>query len=231
MKVIIVVILTLIAQGSGIRDQVLEVSGVRYQVLEASGFGYQVSGVRYNVAGIDMDQTILSPFASGYLSSLQPFSLSLEPFAHDFHLSNVEIEYNAKAQSLQMIMHLFIDDLEDGIAQSGVDKKLYLCTEREVEGADQYIRDYISSKFSVSVDGQPMEYVFLGKETSEDIVAMDCYLEIENLNSVSEIEISNDLLMEVFDDQVNIIKLKSTLTGKKGFMMLKKGSHTDTVQL
>jgi len=50
---------------------------------------------------------------------------------------------------------------------------------------------------------------------------MYCYLEVEQIPAVNEITISNDMLMEVFDDQINIIKLKSKSTGKRGFMMLK----------
>lgn len=191
-----------------------QVTGIGLQAMEASGIRHQAAG------------------PAPYALSRAPDTWSLAPPPpHDYHLSNVEIEYNAKAQALQIIMHIFIDDLEDAIANAGVEQKLYLCTDREVEDADQYISDYISSKFAIMVDDKPVDYVFLGKETSPDIIAMDCYLEVEDLTSASEIAISNDLLMEVFEDQVNIIKLKSTLTGKKGFMMLKKGSHSDIVQL
>jgi len=84
---------------------------------------------------------------------------------------------------------------------------------------------------NITVDGQEKAFNFIGKETSEDLVAMYCYLEVEDVQSVNEITISNDMLMDLFDDQINIVKLKSKSTGKRGFMMLKKGQHSDTVQL
>lgn len=150
---------------------------------------------------------------------------------HDYHISNIEIEYNAETQALEIIMKIFIDDLEDGIAESGVEEKLYLCTDREIEDGDYFVYDYLQSKMKINVDGKDVGFNYIGKETSEDLVAMYCYLEVEDITKVGEITISNDMLMEVFDDQVNIVKLKSKSTGKRGFMMLKKGQHSDTAQL
>ena len=141
------------------------------------------------------------------------------------------LEYNAKTQALEIIAKIFIDDLEEGIAASGIDEKLYLCTEREVESGDEHIYAYISSKMTITVDGEERSFNYIGKETSEDLIAMYCYLEVEEVPSVNEITVSNDMLMELFDDQINIVKLKSKSTGKRGFMMLKKGQHADTVLL
>ncbi len=150
---------------------------------------------------------------------------------HAYHISNFEMEYNAETKALEIIAKIFIDDLEEGIAASGVDENLYLCTDREVDGSDEYIYGYLSSKINIKIDGQEVSFGYIGKETSEDLVAMYCYLEVENIEPINEITISNDMLMELFDDQINIIKLKSKSTGKRGFMMLKKGQHSDTVQL
>jgi len=163
--------------------------------------------------------------------NLAPYVLLLAPTIHDYHLSNIEIEFNEDAQALQIIMKIFIDDLEDGIAASGVEEKLYLRTEREIEAGDQHVFDYLTKKMIIHVDGAEVHFNYIGKETSEDLIAMYCYLEVENISSVTEITVSNDMLMELFDDQINIVKLKSTATGKRGFMMLKKGQHSDTAEL
>ena len=153
------------------------------------------------------------------------------PLAHDYHISNFEIEYNAETKAIEIIAKIFIDDLEDGIAASGVEEKLYLCTDREIETGDDQIYTYLSNKMNISLDGQSRSFNYIGKEASEDLVAMYCYLEIEDVQSINEITVSNDMLMDLFDDQINIVKLKSKSTGKRGFMMLKKGEHSDTVNL
>jgi len=157
--------------------------------------------------------------------------LPLAAALHDYHMSNIDIEYNAETQALEIIMKIFIDDLEDGIKASGVEEKLYLCTDREVETGDVQVYTYLQEKMKLNVDGEAVSFNYIGKETSEDLVAMYCYLEVEDVPFVNEITVSNDMLMEVFDDQINIIKLKSKSTGKRGFMMLKKGAHSDTAKL
>ena len=43
---------------------------------------------------------------------------------HDYHISNFEIEYNAETNALEIIAKIFIDDMEDGNANSGVEEKL-----------------------------------------------------------------------------------------------------------
>jgi len=181
------------------------------------------------------EYTMLSSFCgtpATYSSTLITNNSTLRaPFAHDYHISNFEIEYNAETKALEIIAKIFIDDLEDGIAASGVTEKLYLCTDRELATGDDYVYAYLSDKMSIKVDGQSRSFNYIGKEVSEDLVAMYCYLEIEDVQSINEITVSNDMLMELFDDQINIVKLKSKSTGKRGFMMLKKGEHSDTVQL
>ena len=167
-------------------------------------------------------------FFCSYITSA---SINIADKAHDYHISNFEIEYNGETNALEIIAKIFIDDLEDGIAASGVEEKLYLCTDREIESSDQHIYDYLQEKVKINIDGVDVFFNYIGKEASEELLAMYCYLEVENVTEVNEITISNEMLMEIFDDQINIIKLKSKSTGKRGFMMLKKGAHADTVQL
>jgi|GEM_PF-118022 len=157
--------------------------------------------------------------------------LPLAAALHEYHMSNIDIEYNAETEALEIIIKIFIDDLEDGIKASGIEEKLYLCTDRESETGDDHIYTYLQDKMKLNVDGEDVSFNYIGKETSEDLVAMYCYLEVENIPIVNEITVSNNMLMEVFDDQINIIKLKSKSTGKRGFMMLKKGQHSDTAEL
>jgi len=155
---------------------------------------------------------------------------AFSPIVHDYHISNFEIEWNAETKALEIIAKIFIDDLEDGIAASGVEEKLFLCTDREIEAGDDHIFAYLTDKMAINVNGEDVSYNYIGKEVSEDLVALYCYLEVENVESVEEITISNDMLMELFDDQINLIKLKSKSTSQRGFMMLKKGQHSDTVE-
>ena len=80
------------------------------------------------------------------------------------------------------------------------------------------------------MNGENVDYTFLGKEVSEDLQAVWCYLEIENINSIKELKIKNQLLTSLFDDQKNIVSITSTAEGRKGYFLFDKKTFEDTVQ-
>ena len=122
---------------------------------------------------------------------------------HEFHLSRTEINYDSQTHEVQIAVHLFIDDFESALTKSG-SKKLYLCTPKEVVSADDDIEMYINKNMIVYISGQPIPATLLGKETSQDKMAVWCYLEISNVKNIAEVTIENKLLIELFNDQKNI---------------------------
>ena len=70
-----------------------------------------------------------------------PIFLFLSSFfylAHTFHVSKTMVEYSEKEKSLQISVHLFIDDLEESLKNEG-HTKVFVCTERESAQAEKYI--------------------------------------------------------------------------------------------
>ncbi len=122
---------------------------------------------------------------------------------HEFHLSRTEINYDSQTHEVQIAVHLFIDDFESALTKSG-SKKLYLCTPKEVVSADDDIEMYINKNMIVYISGQPVPATLLGKETSQDKMAVWCYLEISNVKNIAEVTIENKLLIELYNDQKNI---------------------------
>lgn len=155
------------------------------------------------------------------------FSNNLAP-DHDFHASKCIVEYSASDQALQISMHLFIDDLEEALRRLGADK-LYICTDREDPKAEIHLFKYLQQHFKLMVDEKNYDYEFVGKEISEDLQAVWCYLEITGLSSVSSLTITNDILMEVFDDQKNIMNITGP-NKKRGFFLFQKGQSTNSVK-
>ncbi|MDH3652401.1 MAG: hypothetical protein OEQ53_22110, partial [Saprospiraceae bacterium] len=121
---------------------------------------------------------------------LQSLFLFLASPAHDFHLSKTDINYNQQNRSLEITMHVFIDDLELAMAHQGMDS-LYLATSKEHKDADAFIWKYLTSVFQITVDGQTIPLNFLGKEESEDLIAIWCYLEKTDVNDLHTISIRN----------------------------------------
>ena len=143
---------------------------------------------------------------------------------HDFHVSKCLIDYDAEAQSLQMSMHIFLDDLEQALGQQGYEK-LFLCTPREAAGAEEYLEAYLRANFKLVINGQPAQYKYWGKEISDDLAAVWCYLEVENLSELNTLEVTYQVLFDTFRDQKNLASL--TLPGRDpGMLFFQIGDET-----
>lgn len=147
--------------------------------------------------------------------------------AHEFHLSKCQIEYSETDQALQIMLHVYLDDLEEALRQQGADK-LFLCSEKEHEKAEKYLFRYLQQRINMNVNGEAVEYEFVGKEQSDDLQAVWCYLEITNVTNIESIEITNNLLMEVFDDQKNVVHIVID-KNKQGYFLFHKGQESDKV--
>ncbi|HKK75356.1 MAG TPA: DUF6702 family protein [Saprospiraceae bacterium] len=150
------------------------------------------------------------------------------PAVHDFHLSKALVEYNEKEQAIQVSMHIFLDDLEEALRRKGLDD-LYFCTKKEDEYAEAYMEAYLREHFTLTINGQETEYNFLGKEPSGDFQGAWCYIEVKDVSQLNEISIRNDLLMEIFEDQKNVIQLIGP-NNKRGTLLLQRGREEETVK-
>jgi len=150
----------------------------------------------------------------------------VENVVHEFHISKCVIECKAETKAIEVSLHIFIDDLEEALRQQGADK-LFICTEKETEKAETYMNRYLQKHFVLIVNGAPIEYEFIGKEISKDLQAVWCYLEFTNVGPVETIELTNDILMDVFDDQRNIISLSAN--DKEEFLMFDISNSSKTI--
>lgn len=131
--------------------------------------------------------------------------------AHDIHLSKSEVNYLSSKQTLQISLHLFLDDLEMSLEDYGA-KNLNLCTEKEHIDGESYIIAYLRDHFKFIQNEKAAPINFIGKEQSEDLIAVWCYLEIP-IDASTELFHENLILLDKYDDQKNIISFKED--GKK----------------
>jgi hypothetical protein len=141
------------------------------------------------------------------------FVLSSFVSIHKYYVSVTDIEYVNKTKSLQIISRLFIDDFEK-VLEERYEKKIYL----ENEESDIYLQKYFSKKLLIKINNKFFPARLIGKEVEDDMI--HCYLEIENINSIKTIEITNKLFFDLFDSQQNIshINVKGE---KKSFLFIK----------
>ena len=159
-------------------------------------------------------------------SLLSNFSL-LTNGEHKFYLSSCVIEYNQPSQALQISLHIFLDDMEDALQNQGLEKQ-FLCTELEKEDAEKHFFKYLQDNFQLTVNGVSKNYNYIGKEISEDLAAVWCYLEIEDIQKVEEIEIYNSILVEIFEDQKNVVSIHIP-GNKEAFKVFNKDDLEETI--
>ncbi|EAQ41421.1 DUF6702 family protein [Polaribacter sp. MED152] len=143
--------------------------------------------------------------------------------AHKYYLSLTQINYKSEAKAVQIIINVFMDDIELALNKD-FDIDLQLTTKRELKNNDVYFEKYLKDKLALKVDGKEKNFNYLGKEYDGDLVFF--YLEIENINKVNSIDVSNKILIEHFPKQQNLIKSK---VGKKNKSVLLTKDESSTL--
>ena len=142
--------------------------------------------------------------------------------AHEFYLSVTEIEYNNEKQSLQIITRVFIDDFEDVLNERyGAD--LQLSEEAEEGAVAENISKYLKQKLRLQVNGEELQLNYLGKEYDADQLIL--YIEVENVAPFKKIEVTNEILTDLFDDQKNVVHVK--VNDKTKSLLLMRQQETE----
>lgn len=123
--------------------------------------------------------------------------------AHPLHVSVTEIEFDQKEKSLEIMMRIFTDDLEEAVRKKQQRKLNLLDPARTT--TDALIGDYLAAHFTVKVDNRALKLEYLGHELEADAVI--CYIEVKNVKKWKTIEITNDIIMEVYNDQSNLVNV------------------------
>ena len=138
--------------------------------------------------------------------------------AHKYYLSLTQINYKEETKSLQIIINIFMDDIETALNKDyNID--LQLATKKELKDNDIYFKKYLNKKLLFKINEDAKDFNYIGKEYDGDLVYF--YLEIEDINQLNTIDITNNILTTHFPKQQNLTKCK--LGNKnKSFLLTKK---------
>ncbi|MDH7460228.1 hypothetical protein QEG73_03025 [Chitinophagaceae bacterium 26-R-25] len=148
-----------------------------------------------SVAGNDL-------FAAGHKNKDLPVSPGKPTANHPFYISVTEINHNAKDKTLEISCKMFLDDFEKtlrDVTKTEVD----LNNVKDKAKIDKLISNYLNSHLQLKVDGKPVSLQFIGFEKESE--AAWCYLQVNNVPSVKQLEVKNTLLFEEFDSQISIM--------------------------
>lgn len=138
---------------------------------------------------------------------------------HKYYVSVTKVEYVKEKESVQIISRIFIDDFEK-LLRERYDEKITLDVEDEISTVNMYIERYLKDKLQININDKFENFNFVGKEYDEDIIF--CYLEIEGIKEIKSFEITNRILMDIFEEQENIIR--TNINGKNKSLLLRKGN-------
>ena len=132
--------------------------------------------------------------------------ISLAFTTHKYYLSLTQIEYNKDQKSLEVIINVFMDDIELAINKEyAID--LNLTTKDELKDADVYFHNYLTKNLTFTIDNDIVTHNYIGKEYEGDLVYF--YLEIAVKENPKSLEVFNTILLTYFEQQQNIVKFKN----------------------
>ncbi|MES2863503.1 MAG: DUF6702 family protein [Bacteroidota bacterium] len=150
------------------------------------------------------------------------FVLSSAFTFHKFYVGVFQVDYFKEKKAVQITARLFIDDLEKALYKKH-NKHFYITTNDEIADANTYIAKYLEEKFKVKINNKIQTIQFLTKEQEENIVI--CYLKINFKDNIKELEITNNVLSDIFSEQQNLVHLN--INGNKKTILF---TNTETNQ-
>jgi hypothetical protein len=129
----------------------------------------------------------------GILFISLPLTFGLADTRHPVHVSVTEIEYDAAEKELEIMMRIFIDDLENALRQYHKQAGLDILNTDEAT-AKRLIGKYLLDHFNVVLDSRKAQLEYLGHEVEGQ--AFICYILAPGIRSWTTAEVTNRILFE-----------------------------------
>ena len=105
-------------------------------------------------------------------------------------------------KNIEISCRIFTDDLETTLTKV-YQAKVDLFKPVNKAAIDKLIADYIKKHLIIKLDGKPAQLEYVGHEREEESVWS--YFQVPNSAAPTKIEISNNILYDAFDQQINIM--------------------------
>jgi hypothetical protein len=121
---------------------------------------------------------------------------------HPFYVSVTEIGHIAKEKTLEISCKMFTNDLET-VLEKSTHIKVDLSQKKDRTVADKLIGEYVLRHLQIKVDGKAAFLHMIGSE--QEAEATWGYFQADNIPAVKRMDISNSLLYDGFEQEINII--------------------------
>jgi hypothetical protein len=131
---------------------------------------------------------------------------------HDIHVSIIDIK-QAKDQKIEVVVKTFYDDLLTSMGH-----KLGEPIPSKYKGAQDLIIKFVNKNIKISIDGKPQTLKYVNAEASNPAIWLT--LQIDNITNIKGIKIEDLILLNLYNDQVNMVNFE--IQGKKESFSLNK---------
>ncbi|MBL0741597.1 DUF6702 family protein [Chryseolinea lacunae] len=156
----------------------------------------------------------------GFISTLQGLLFSV--MLHPLHVSVTEIEMDEKEKRLEIMMRVFADDLETSLRED-LKQPAFDIEKPDATALDAIVGSYLKKHFTLTLDNKAHAPKYLGHELEGD--AYIFYIEVTGVKKWKTIQVRNDIIMEAFDDQSNLVHV--TVRGTVRSLRLTKSVPAD----
>jgi hypothetical protein len=132
--------------------------------------------------------------------------LSSSFLLHPIHVSVCDVELDRDKQRLEMTMRMFTDDLELQIRNELNEPTMDILNPPADYNTDKLLENYLNRHFKVAVNGKKVDYKYLGHEVEAGSIY--CYMMVSDVTELQKLSITNDILLETYDDQVNLVHVE-----------------------
>lgn len=140
---------------------------------------------------------------------------------HKFYVSVTQIDYVPSKKRVEITSRIFIDDFNK-VLEKKYNKKIYLGSNRQIEGATKLVESYLKEKIRVSINQKAYDLQFLGTEIDNDVLI--CYLKVSFSEKITTFGIENSVLTEMFREQQNLVH--TNINNEKSSFLLTNSETT-----
>lgn len=149
--------------------------------------------------------------------SLSIIALALAPvaFAHRYHTSVTRLEYKAEEHLVEITLQTFADDIEAALSKRTGARNVQLNSDSKTNAL---LLQYLSSAIVLKNGDDKLELEWIGMELKGHSVWF--YLQAKAPEGLAKASLSNILLFDLFNDQINIVNVFNS--GKKSSLTFKR---------
>ena len=134
---------------------------------------------------------------------------------HKFYVGIYQVDYAKEKKMLQITSRIFVDDLNDALEQR-YKRKFTIGEKSETPEQIAFMQKYLTENFTIRINGKTKPLNYLSKEIENTVLI--CYFNIREVPKISNLQISNKILIDFVTEQQNIIQ--TNVNGQKKSLLL-----------